>query len=90
MGLDRARAQAMLVLAAIIAAVMVAGVGGAASATPRPAPSVSYRQSGDQSVTVVGRTVGAAARVRFEARRGSAWIAASRTRAHRHRYSTTL
>ena len=91
MGLGRARTVALLavgMLAPVLA--LSAGVGSPASATTRTAPSVSLRLAGADTVVVSGRTATASAKVRIDRRLGSAWARVATTRAHRHRYATTL
>ena len=74
---------------AILAAAILVGMAGTATAAGT-ALSVDVRLSGADSVSVSGRTATASATVRFDRRSGLGWVLVKRTRAHAHRYATTL
>jgi len=88
MGLHRARGVALMVVA--LASVVSLGNVSPATASSGAAPSVSLRQSGSGTVTVSGRTAGAAPRVSFYRATRSGWALVKRVRAHHHRYSARL
>jgi beta-glucanase (GH16 family) len=86
-----ARITALLsVIGVAVSSGLALGVSGPAAAAQSAAPSVTLRVADADSVRVSGRTLTASARVRFERRSGSGWVFVKRTRAHAHRYVTTL
>jgi beta-glucanase (GH16 family) len=89
MGLIRARGVA-LVLAAVVATSLTTVVPAFGSGARATAPTVSFRQTAEDTVRVTGRTAARSAKVRFDRRTGSGWTRVKTVRAHRHRYATTL
>jgi beta-glucanase (GH16 family) len=86
MALRRPHRLAQLIVVVIALAV---GLTAPASATAG-APSVSYRVSGADLLTVSGRTATASPVVRIKRATRSGWILVRRVRAHHHRFSTTV
>ena len=93
MGLDRVPAVGSGI-ALLAAVVMTASLSLVVSSTPASAatgaPTVAIRQTGDDTVTVSGRTTARSSKVRFDRRTASGWRWVKTVRAHRHRYATTL
>ena len=90
MGLHRARGVALTVLALVSMCGESLAVVSPATAAASTAPSVSLRHSGAGTVTVSGRTAGAAPKVTFYRATHSGWALVKRVRAHHHRYATRL
>jgi beta-glucanase (GH16 family) len=87
MYLKRARAVA-LHLAAVLAVTLAVTTTPASAATT--APSVTLRQLSTTSVSVSGRTARVSPRVRIDRYTRSGWAVVRRTRAHHHRYATSV
>src|SRR5690348_12745370 len=85
----RTQVKAFVAGLAILAAAILVGMAGTAAAAGT-ALSVDVRLSGADSVSVSGRTATASATVRFDRRSGLGWVLVKRTRAHAHRYATSL
>jgi hypothetical protein len=77
------------VVAVAVSSGLVLGASGPATAESAT-PSIAVRVAGADLVSVSGRTLTARARVRFEKRIDGGWAFVKRTRAHAHRYATTL
>jgi beta-glucanase (GH16 family) len=73
----------------VVALALVVSLAAPASARST-APTVTYRVSGGDAITVTGRTATASPVVRIKRASGWGWVVVKRLRAHRHHFAATV